>query len=128
MARRLLHIIKLVTISCLSRQKGKLIEECDIERAKGWLLEAEKVMPDIFRAMMAKSDSELLSELHFHLWKLWASVVPDKRKPIDETHVYTFLKDRVPGEKIAKIIEVAEKSGLIVHNAGGGWIPRPLHT
>ena len=78
--------------------------------------------------MMAKSDSELIQELHFSVWRLWATVAPDKRKPIAEEAIYAFLSHRIPSERIAKIIEVAEKSGVLIHNAGGGWTPRPLDS
>jgi Protein of unknown function (DUF3987) len=124
--RRLMQILKLCCISAVSRCGNVHVEEKDVERVKVWLREAELVMPDIFRAMLAHSDSEIINELHQFLWKTYASLPPEKRIPILEDQVYTFLKDRLPSEKIGKIVEVSEKAGIIQRSAGGGWIPRPL--
>ena len=126
--RRLLQILKLSIISAVSRSGTLHIEECDVERVKVWLREAETVMPDIFRAMMAHSDSEVINEFHQYVWKVYASLPPDRRVPVPEEQVYTFLKDKLPSERISKIVEVAEKAGIILRSAGGGWIPRPLLT
>jgi hypothetical protein len=126
--RRILQVIKLITVSAMARGGARLILESDVERAKQWLTDAEKVMPDIFRAMLSKNDAELLGELHFYMWRQWATVAPSERKPVAEESVYNFLSHRVPSDKIAKIIEVAEKSGLLVHNAGGGWVPKPFES
>ncbi len=126
--RRILHAIKLATVSSMSRSRNMRIEEEDVEKAKVWLFEVERKMPDIFRAMLSRSDGEVIQELHFYLWRHWATVPPDRRTPVQEEILYNYLKHKVPSEKIAKIIEVAEKSGVIQHNAGGGWIPQPLEA
>lgn len=126
--RRLMHALKLITISAISRGDGFVILEEDVERVKKWMAEVELVMPDIFRAMMAKSDSDMLGELHQFLWKVWATVVPEKRVPISEELVYGYLKDKLPSERIDRVLDIAMKMGMISHNAGGGWIPRPIIT
>lgn len=124
--RRLLLLTKLITIASISRKRDKIILAEDVERAKNWMLDAEKVMPDVFRAMLAKNDSELLQELHRYIWRLWASALPEQRKPVAITEVYTFLKDRAPSERIDRLVDIAEKSGLLVRSPVGGWIPKPL--
>lgn len=124
--RRHVHIMKLCMIASASRGTDLKILEVDYKRAKRWLEEAEALMPDVFRAMFSKSDMEILQELHYHLWNIWAAEIPSKREPVQEEIVYEFLQQRIPTEKISKLVEVAEKSGLIQHSAGGGWIPKPL--
>ena len=125
LGRRILHMVKLCMISAASRGESMEITGEDFSRAKGWLLEVEALMPDVFRAMLSRNDANIIQELHYHLWRLWATVTPDKRSPVPEAAVYEYLNKRVPSEKIAKILEVAERSGVIVRSAGGGFIPRP---
>jgi hypothetical protein len=59
----------------------------------------------------------------------------DKRIPIDDNVLWTFLGDKAPSQNIPKIIEVAERSGVIrrvpgINVGSPRWIPRPLteHT
>jgi hypothetical protein len=84
-------------------------------------------MPDIFRAMGMKSDSQVIADLHYYLYRMWSSVAIHERKPIKDKDIYGFLHTRVPSEKIAKLIDVAEKTGYIKKGPyPGEWIPRPL--
>jgi hypothetical protein len=66
-ARRALHTIKLSMISAASRSGELQVTIDDFERAKDWLLAAEVVMPDIFRAMGQKSDSQVIMDMHYHI-------------------------------------------------------------
>jgi hypothetical protein len=125
--RRALHTIKLAMISSVSRSLELHVTVEDFERAKDWLLEAETTMPDIFRAMGQRSDAQIITDLHYHLYKLWSSVATDKRKPLSDQDVYTFLHSRAPSEKIPRLIEVAEKSGYIRKGLyPGEWIPNTM--
>lgn len=129
--RRALHTVKLAMISAASRHFSQARRELcvtvdDFERARDWLLEAEKTMPDIFRAMGAKSDAQIIADLHFHLYRIYSSVALDQRKPIPAQVIYDFLHSRVPGERIPVIIGVAEKTGYIRKGLyPDEWIPQP---
>lgn len=118
-------LIKLCTISRISRMNGSslFIEDMDLERASGWLFEAEKYMPDIFRAMIGKSDSQVIEELHRHVMAVWAKT----KVPIKTSAIIEFLGARVPSEKVNNIFQVAERSGLISRatNTVDSWVPRP---
>jgi hypothetical protein len=126
--RRALHAIKLAMISSVSRSPGiNIVEVEDFERAKDWMLEAEKTMPDIFRAMGAKSDVQVISDLHFHVYRIWSSVAIDKRKPVHQQVFYEFLHTRVTSDRIPKLIEAAERTGYFKRGPyPDEWIPNPL--
>src|SRR5574337_899237 len=113
--RRCLHLIKLSMVAAMSNGQGLLVDASDVNRAKGWLLQAEKTMPDIFRAMGQKSDINVLKELHFHLYRIWSSAVRDKRQAIPEKVLWEFLSTRITSDRIDKLIETAEKMGIIRH-------------
>lgn len=113
-SRRILHVLKLSMIACASRTNELLITLKDFERAKGWLLEAETHMPDIFRAMVMKSDADLLQDLHFFAWQIFART----KLPIHESRLIMFLQTKVPAERISKIIEIAEASGMFQREFG----------
>jgi hypothetical protein len=109
-ARRIIHLLKLCMISSVSRGSGRVIEERDFDRAFAWLIQAENNMGDIFRAMVLRSDTDVIQDLILYLWELF---IKSGKKPIHEARIYTFLQAKVPAEKIAKIIETAEISGFI---------------
>jgi hypothetical protein len=111
--RRALHCIKLSMISAVSRGLDLKVTVDDFERARDWLLQAEAVMPDIFRAMGARSDQQILHDLHLYLYRLWSSVAIEKRKPLHTKDIYEFLHTRVTSDRIPKLIDVAEKLGYI---------------
>ena len=112
--RRTLNVIKLSLVSAVSRE-NPTIGLLDVTRAISWLCEAENLMPDIFRAMVGKSDHQVIEELHYFLVGLWRT---NGGKPIHESHLFGFLRQRVPSEKISKIIEVAERSSVVSRYAG----------
>jgi hypothetical protein len=117
--RRILQYLKLLMIAAVSRsvltELELVIRVDDIERARHWLLEAESFMPDIFREMKSKSDFQLIQELHFAMWTVYSA---RKKAPIHAEFIHAFLAERVPSEKIAKIIETAINTGMIQRLAG----------
>lgn len=123
--RRGLHTIKLSIVSAISRglRPPAMIEPLDVERAIHWLLEAETTMPDIFRAMVGRSDSQVLEELHLYMLGLYRV---SNGRPIREEKLVQFLSERVPSDKIFKLVETAERAGLIERLAGENtYRPRP---
>ena len=123
--RRRLHIIKLALVSACSRQSKMVIELVDVKRAIRWILQAEALMPDIFRDMIGRSDSQVIEELHYFITSLWAK---SKGQAVHESSLINFLSARVPSEKVLKLIEVAERSNVIERMAGTStYKPRPKH-
>lgn len=113
--RRPLHMLKLMQISAASRGDSPLIDEEDFNRALQWLLLAEENMPDVFKDMVYKSDIEVIKELHLHIFKIY---MKEGKKPVHEQRLYNFLSAKVPSERIPRILETADKSGIIRRNAG----------
>jgi len=120
--RRSIMAVKLAMISGISRTQTLHIQLSDVQRAQEWLLEAESLMPDIFRDMVQKSDTQTINELHFFLWTLYIK----DQKPQHESLLFHFLQQRVPGEKIERIIDVAVRSNILDRQAGGKtYVPKP---
>lgn len=122
-SRRLLYVLKLSMISAVSRSGELLITLEDVERARTWLIQAETLMPDIFKEMVGRSDSQVIQELHFYIWRLWVK----EKKPIHEARIYSFLKDRMPSEKIPRLIDVAMRANIITGAGERLYIPRARH-
>lgn len=127
LGRRDAHLLKLTMISSVSAENGLQIRLSDFERALDWLLNAEKLMPDVFRAMVQKSDKQLLDDLHWHIYTIYNAVAKDKRRPVDEKEIYSFLDDRTTSDKIPRLIDQAVKSGRFRPTKyPGEYIPQPL--
>lgn len=128
-SRRDTQILKLAMISSVSSGKNLYIDIEDYERAREWLFEAELVMPDVFRAMKQKSDAQLIQDLWYYLNQKYSRLAYDQRVPIDDKELWEFLKERTTSPSIPKVIETAERSGVIRRAPGSGitpkWIPRP---
>lgn len=111
---RTMFAIKLSIISAVARSGELLITEYDVRRALSWLLGAERLMPDVFREMIGKSDSQVIDELHYMMILEQAKA----KKPLQTHVIWEFLRQRVPSEKIEKILISAERSGLLYHPGG----------
>lgn len=101
--RRLAHTIKLCMISSMSRSGDLFITLEDFQTAKGWLLEAESTMPDIFDRMGTSIDSKIIDDTWFFVQKLYHK---DGKKPVSEHLIYAYLRDRMPTNNISKTIEI----------------------
>jgi hypothetical protein len=125
--RRLHHIMKLSMISAASAGHGLDIYQEDFERAMSWLTEAEVQMPNVFKSMTSKSDSQVISDLHYHFWTKYASVKRENRKPLQTMELWEYLKDRVESHRISSIINTAERSGIIKKGfTPDEWEPLPF--
>lgn len=123
--RRWLTTLKLCMVSSISRGDDLVLTADDFDRARSWLLAAEHVMPDIFREMTQRSDTQVIQELHQYVWRRFSKT----NQPVDESFLYDFLQAKLPSEKISKLIEVAERSNFLTRDAGTKlYRPRPLHN
>lgn len=128
LARRTHHLAKLAMISALSMGNWPEVLLSDFERAYFWLMTAEETMPDIFRAMAAKSDRQIMEDLHYAVYTKYMSALPAERKPIHIDRLTEFLVDKVPSERIRTIITTAINAGYFRQGPfPNEYIPRPLN-
>lgn len=128
---RYFQLTKLAIVSAASRgelfggEPKPAVRVEDIARAKEWLLGAEAVMPDVFRAMTGKSDRDVIDELHLWTHGVWLK----NRAPIEGSLIRQFLLDRVPHDKIESILELADRANIVVREAGAidKWLPKPRY-
>lgn len=123
---RTMFAIKLAIVSAVARTGQLIISDEDVQRGLSWLLNAERLMPDVFREMIGKSDSQVIDELHYMVIQEQART----RKAVPTSLVWEFLRQRVPSEKIDKIVQSALKAGVLF-NPGGApdlWQAKPLSS
>lgn len=123
---RTMFVIKLSIVSAVSRTGALVISESDVTRALSWLLNAESRMPDVFREMVGKSDTQVIDELHY----MMIQVQGKTRGGLKTAMIWEFMRQRVPSEKIDKILAAAERSGVIYHPAGAEdlWMARAVDS
>jgi hypothetical protein len=128
-ASRTHFILKLSLVSAVSRCGLPFISLVDAKRAFHWLFEVEALMPDIFRAMVGRSDAQVIEELWYFLHRLWNQ---NKQKPLLTRDIKSFLGSRLPSEKVPHVLQLAEGMDVIARVAGTEdlWVPRPkmIHT
>jgi hypothetical protein len=113
-SNREMNVMKLAGISAVSRGQMQ-IAAVDLARAMEWLLNAETIMPDIFRAMISKSDQDIIDELYLAVSSLWKI---SNGKPVDGAFVWHFVSSRTTSDKVEKIINLADKMQAVVRIAG----------
>lgn len=124
LTRRSAHLLKLCIVASVSRGDDMLLTLPDFQQALGWLLEAEQAMPDVFRALGAKGDGQMIEEAYHFLYTVWMA----KKEPIPEHRLVNFLAERVPSYNILKIIEIMERSHRMEKQIGPNGLPgwKPL--
>lgn len=106
--RRLAHLLKLSMIAAVDTSNQLLLTKEVFNRAMGWLLEAEEVMPEIFKAGSVGADSRAMDEIYHYIL---ASDL--KRKGVAEHKIVNFARERVPAHSVMRVLEVMERSGMI---------------
>lgn len=124
---RTMFIAKLSIVSAVSRANELVIREVDVNRSLEWLLEAERVMPDIFREMIGRSDSQVIEEMYLYLLAMYNK---EKQKAITGDKLRQFLLQRVPHDKVEGLLQAADKANIIGRVAGSEdlWIPKPKYV
>lgn len=122
--RRILYTIKLSMTAAIARSGALVITLEDLNRARDWLIAAEQVMPDIFREMVQHSDAQVIQELHYFAFQIFQK----ERKAVHESRLIHFLQNRVPSEKVMRILELCDKSNVLCREAGSAhYTPKPKH-
>lgn len=121
--RRMVHLLKLCMISCVDRG-APAIDLYDFHRALEWLLEAERVMPDVFTAMTSGGDSQVIGEAQEYI-RVYAVRNDGKLCPLPI--LLKFLQGRVPIMAIDRIVEsMVRAEKIVVVKTTGGEAVRAL--
>lgn len=123
------NVIKLAGISAVSRDieaKTFTIEAVDCKRAMEWLFEAERYMPDVFRAMLGRSDHAVLEELYIYVMSVFER---NGRQAFAGKYIYQFLSERAPADKINNLVGLAIRNQMIdcTDQVNDLWIPKPKY-
>lgn len=113
--RRPAHVLKLSMVACASEGGANLIELRHIEQAIDWLLEIELYIPDIFKEMSGTTHAQLIKETWYFVFKAYTK---DGKKPVLENRLVNYLQQRTAAHNVARVIEVMERSGMIVRGLG----------
>lgn len=108
--RRTAQVLKLCQIACASRGDDLMITLKDFQRALNWLLDAEALMPDIFKSMQRGGDARAIEDTWHYCYQIWVR----EKKPIEEVRLWNFLVQRVPSHNVDKVIKAMVTSGLLV--------------
>jgi len=108
--RRIIHGVKLSMAMSVSRSNEMIVTLEDIKAARIMLVEAEELMPEIFKDMTSSSDAKDLEEMHMFLFgycnKYEVELVPEHKL----TH---FISKRVAVNKIKYFIDTMLVSGMM---------------
>lgn len=105
--RRRVNLYKLSMIAAIDGGDELILTRADFNRAMNWLLEAEAVMPDIFKAGAANADALAMDEIkHFVM-------INDKGDGVSEQRIVHFARERIPLNSVLKVIDVLVGSGMI---------------
>jgi hypothetical protein len=105
--RRLAHLFKLCMISSADKGDSLLLTMEDYQRAMEWLVEAETLMPEIFKAGAIHADAKAMDEIYHFL------LVGGGTKGLSEHQVMNFAKERLPIQSCRNAVVLMENSGLI---------------
>lgn len=121
--RRIVHVLKLAMIMCISETQALVMKPDHILRAIDYLIEAELNMPDIFKAGGASSHARIIQETWHFLFKAF---VKENKRPINQMRLINFVSNHVPAHQVQHVIAVMENSGLIARRLepeGLAYIP-----
>jgi hypothetical protein len=117
--RRHLFLLKLCMVSCAANGNSMMVGIEDFQRALNWLTEAERYMPDTFKAMVTGGDSNVIDECWNYVWTTFSK---EGNRPVAEHRITYFLQSRVPAHSIMKILETMVRSNMldVVSDEKGG--------
>lgn len=121
-SRRLAHAIKLCMVASASRGSDLRVSLSDYQTALDWLLEAEALIPDIFRSYGVSAEGRVMEDAWYYVFKNYSK----NQRPTPHHHLMHFLKDRAPSHTIPKIIDIMVQSHMlkiVTVPTGNGYIP-----
>lgn len=107
--RRLAHLLKLCIIACAASSSDRVITLEHYAEALDWLVEAESHMPDIFKALKMRGDSQIMEECWHFAYKHFMK----KKEPVPEHLLIMFLKEQAPAHSVDRILDVMVRAQLL---------------
>lgn len=108
--RRLAHLIKLCMVHSAAESNELVVRKRHFDQARELLLDAEAVMPEIFRDMQAGGHADVINEA----WNfLRAQYMKGNKEGVREHMLHHFLQQRIPAYQIESTIESMLKSGMM---------------
>jgi hypothetical protein len=120
--RRTVHLLKLCMVASVSRSDELCIRTVDFQRAFDWLIEAEALMPEIFKAMAQGGTGKVMEEAWYYIFTIYSK----EQKPIYVHRIIQFLQERVPVHNVQNTIDLMEKGKMIEKRlvpGGAAYIP-----
>jgi hypothetical protein len=119
-ARRTSHLLKLSMVACIDRGGPLELNGNDFERAKGWLLEAEAMMPAIFAQGMVTADSRAFDEIEDFV---------RRNGRVSKEKLVRFISQRVRANDIRNTIDTMIWAGRVkMTEEDPPMFEAPLHT
>lgn len=118
--RRTAHLLKLCMIASAASRDDYIIDVGELTLGLSWLVEAERDLPDMFKAITGKGDISIIDDVHYWTIKIFAI----EKKPVSEARVYEYLSARMPAFAIEKLLQTMVKAGLFSKELDG-YKPRP---
>jgi hypothetical protein len=121
--RRTVHLLKLCIVAAVSKSDQRLIHAEDFHRAFDWLVEAERQMPDIFKAMAQGGAGKIMEEAWYYVYTTYSR----EQQPVLKHRLIQFLQERVPVHSIETTIQMMEQGKMIEQRlTAGGAAHIPL--
>ena len=123
LTRRTAHLLKHCMVASVETSNDLVIREKDFEIAQFWLLDMERHIPEIFKAMVGGGDAKAMDECWHFVWQTWSK----EKRPVIEPRVIAFLKDKIPSHSVIRVLEIMVRSNLLKQEftpAGVGYVPR----
>lgn len=121
--RRTAHLLKLCMIACVSEGEGLEITLTHYQRALDWLIIAEVMMPDIFKALVVNADGKAMDECWHFVWVEYLKA----RRPMPEHRVHAFLAARIPVHNVERMVSVMVSAGMLkkelIADVGAAYTP-----
>ena len=122
--RRTQQLLKLCMIATASRTNQRIITLEDYNTALGWMLQTESSMEEIFKALGAKGDAQVMEEAWHFLYKVYMAT----KDPVPEHRLINFLAEKLPSYSVLRVVELMEKRGMtdkaLTKSGIPGWVPK----
>lgn len=114
--RRVIHVLKMSMALSASESNDMKVTMEHYKKAKAMLLEAEGLMPDIFKSMQTSPDAAILQEIH--LW-CFAKTIKIGAPSVTERELNRCISLKTPVHRVQYFIDMLIKTGMIKEVAAG---------